>query len=97
MVVILSIFPPEDEIVDDVDDILDFFKPKEETPLEATSPFPIDKPLPKSEIGGTKSVLDVFKNKEKQPSALVAASPSIETPLPKNGTIGRRRPSLKGQ
>ena len=83
MVVILDIFPPEEEIVEDVDDILDFFKPKEEKPLEATFPFPVETPLTKSEIVGTKSVSDVFKNKEKQPSALMATSPSIETPLPK--------------
>ena len=94
MVVILDIFPPEEEIVEDVDDILDFFKPKEEKPLEATFPFPVETPLTKSEIVGTKSVSDVFKNKEKQPSALMATSPSIETPLPKSGVVGRRRPVL---
>ena len=48
------------------DDILDFFKPKEEESPEVTSPIPIETTLPKSEIVGTKSVLDVFKNKEKQ-------------------------------
>ena len=94
MVVILDIFPPEEEIVEDVDDILDFFKPKVETPLEAISSIPVDTPLPKNEIFGTKSVLDVFKNKEKQPLALMATSPSIETPLPKSGVVGRRRPVL---
>ena len=45
MVVILDIFPPEEEIVEDVDDILDFFKPKVETPLEATSSIPVDTPV----------------------------------------------------